>query len=89
MKVDMIMGGVDSSDDTASFLSKKKFSKMIEDTVRQKVMTYMDAVIYLCEENTIEVEDVKKYISTSIKEKIELEAMNLNFLPKSGESLPE
>jgi hypothetical protein len=88
MKVDMIMGGVDSSD-TASFLSKKKFSKMIEDTVRQKVMTYMDAVIYLCEENTIEVEDVKKYISTSIKEKIELEAMNLNFLPKSGESLPE
>jgi len=62
---------------------------MIEDTVRQKVMTYMDAVIHLCEENTIEVEDVKKYISTSIKEKIELEAMNLNFLPKSGESLPE
>ena len=48
----------------------------------------MDAVICLCEENTIEVEDVKKYISTSIKEKIELEAMNFNFLPKSGESLP-
>ena len=88
MKGEIIMGGVYSSD-TASFLSKKKFSKMIEDTVRQKVMTYMDAVIYLCEENTIEVEDVKKYISTSIKEKIELEAMNLNFLPKSGESLPE
>ena len=89
MKVDMILGGVDSSDDTTSFLAKKKFSKMIEDTVRQKIMSYMDAVVYLCEENTIEIEDVKKYLSTSIKEKIELEAMNLNFLPKSGESLPE
>ena len=89
MKVDMILGGVDSSDDTTSFLSKKKFSRMIEDTVRQKIMSYMDAVVYLCEENTIEIEDVKKYPSTSIKEKLELEAMNLNFLPKSGESLPE
>jgi hypothetical protein len=50
-------------------------------------MSYMDAVVYLCEENNLEIEDVKKYITTSIKEKIELEAMNLNFLAKN-ETLP-
>jgi len=86
-KVDMIMGGVDSSEDESNFINKKKFTRMTEDTVRTKSMSYMDAVVYLCEENNLEIEDVKKYITTSIKEKIELEAMNLNFLAKN-ETLP-
>ena len=37
--------------------------------------------------NVKTLEDVKKYIALSVKEKIELEAMNLNFLDK-GETLP-
>jgi len=86
-KVDMIIGGVDSSEDESNFINKKKFTRMTEDTVRTKSMSYMDAVVYLCEENNLEIEDVKKYITTSIKEKIELEAMNLNFLAKN-ETLP-
>lgn len=87
-KVDLILGGVDSSDSHENnFLSKKKFTKMVEDCVRSKSMTYMDAVVYLCEDNNLEIDDVKKYIATSIKEKIELEAMNLNFLEK-GKTLP-
>jgi hypothetical protein len=87
MKVDFQMGGVDSSSEESNFMNKKKFTKMTEDAVRQKSMSYMDAVVYLCEENNLEIEDVKKYIATSIKEKIEVEAMNLNFLEK-GEALP-
>lgn len=86
-KVDMIMGGVDSSDEESNFMNKKKFTRMVEDTVRTKSMSYMDTVVYLCEENNLEIEDVKKYIALSVKEKIELEAMNLNFLDK-GETLP-
>ena len=87
MKVDMILGGVDSSQEESNFMNKKKFTKMVEDCVRTKSMTYMDTVVYLCEENNLEIEDVKKYIAISIKEKIEFEAMKLNFLQKS-ESLP-
>lgn len=86
-KVDMILGGVDSSEDESNFMNKKKFTRMVEDTVRTKSMSYMDTVVYLCEVNNLEIEDVKKYIALSIKEKIELEAMNLNFLDK-GETLP-
>lgn len=86
-KVDMIMGGVDSSEEESNFMNKKKFTKMVEDCVRTKSMSYMDTVVYLCEENNLEIEDVKKYIALSVKEKIELEAMNLNFLDK-GETLP-
>ena len=68
-------------------MSKKKFTRMVEDAVKKKSLTYMDAVVHLCEDNQLEIEDVKKYITTSIKEKIELEAMNLNFLAKN-ETLP-
>jgi len=86
LKVDFVQGGADSPTDEkeeSNFLSKKRFSKMVEDTVRKMSMSYMDAVVYLCDENTIEVEDVSKYLSPSIKERIEAEAMNLNFLEKS------
>jgi hypothetical protein len=65
-------------------MNKKKFTKMVEDCVRTKSMSYMDTVVYLCEQNNLEIEDVKKYIAISIKEKIEIEAMKLNFLEKSG-----
>ena len=76
---------MDSSEN--NFLSKKKFTKMIEMVVKTKSLSYMDAVVYLCDENNIELEDVKKFISLNIKERIEAEAMNLNFLPK-GNTLP-
>ena len=69
-------------------MSKKKFTRMVEDAVKKKSLTYMDAVVHLCEDNQLEIEDVKKYIATSIKEKIEMEAMRLNFLDKR-ETLPD
>lgn len=87
MQVDFQMGGVDSSQQESNFMNKKKFTKMVEDCVRTKSMSYMDTVVYLCEQNNLEIEDVKKYIAISIKEKIEFEAMKLNFLQKT-ESLP-
>jgi len=81
----MIIGGVDSSEEESNFMNKKKFTRMVEDCVRTKSMSYMDTVVYLCEQNNLEIEDVKKYISTSVKEKIEFEAMKLNFLEKGGD----
>ena len=42
----------------------------------------MDAIIKVCETNDIELEDIRKFISPVIKDKLEAEAMDLNFLPK-------
>ena len=64
------------------FLTKTKFAKLIEATVLETKMTYMDTVLHLCEKNNIEPEDVKKFISPVIKGKVEAEAMELNYLPK-------
>lgn len=65
-----------------NFLSKKKFTKMVESEVKANNLSYMDAVVNLCEKNNIEIEDVKKFLSSSVKERIEVEAMELNYLPK-------
>lgn len=65
-------------------LTKKKFSKMIEETVRIKRIPYMDAIILICEKNSLEVEDIKKYLNEAITNKVEVEAMDLNYLPRSN-----
>jgi hypothetical protein len=44
----------------------------------------MDAVIHLCEKHEVELEEVKRFISPIIKNKIEAEAMRLNFLPRQN-----
>ena len=44
----------------------------------------MDAILHLCEENDIDPEDVRKFISPIIKDKLEAEAMSLNYLPKQN-----
>jgi hypothetical protein len=45
----------------------------------------MDAVIHLCESYEVELEEVRKFISPVIKNKLEAEAMRLNFLPRVNE----
>lgn len=57
---------------------------MIEETVIKTEMNYLDSIVHLCEENGIDLEDVKKYLNDSVKEKLEVDAMNLNFLPKGN-----
>jgi hypothetical protein len=65
-------------------MTKKKFSESVEITVLKKRMSYIDAIVYLCEQNKLEIEDAKKYINPSIKSKVEAEAMQLNFIPKKN-----
>lgn len=68
----------------SQFLTKTKFTQLIEKNVQKKRLSYMDAIIDICDSAGIELEDVRKYITPSIKDKLEAEAMRLNFLPKSA-----
>jgi len=70
-------------------LTKKRFSKMVEDYVRDHPdSTYMEAVLEICEERVIDPMDVGKLISTVIREKIEAEAMGANLVKGGGNTLP-
>ncbi len=70
---------------SVEFMTKAKFSKLIESTVRRLQLSHMDAILHLCEQHGIEVEDCKKYVSNVIREKLQVEATNLNYFPKQGE----
>ena len=67
-------------------MNSKEFSLKIESIVKEKRISYMDAVVLYCEENDIDTSTVSPLISKSLKEKIKLEAVNLRMLkePKSG-----
>ena len=67
-----------------NFLTKNKFTKLIESTVNELNIPYMEAILHVCQKNDIEPEDVKKFISPVIKGKVEAEAMQLNYLPKTN-----
>lgn len=64
------------------FLNKSKFSKLIEKTVCDKTIGYMEAILLLCDKHNIDPEDVRKFVSPIIRNKLEAEAMTLNLLPK-------
>ena len=63
-------------------MTPKKFSIAIEKTVRQSGISYMDALVDYCNKNQIEPEQINPLITKSLKEKVEVDARNLNFLPK-------
>ena len=73
--------------DSVEFITKTKFSKHVESVVQSKKIGHMEAILILCEHYGIEPEDCKKYVSNVIKEKLQVEAQELNFFPK-GNQLP-
>lgn len=64
--------------------TKEQFSLQIEKYAREKKCSYMDAIVLFCEENEMEVESAAQMISPNIKDKIEVEAQDLNFLPRAA-----
>jgi hypothetical protein len=67
------------------FKTANEFSLHIEEMVRNSKMTYMDAVLEYCKENYLEPEDVSKLINRSLKDKIEMNFRDLNYLPKQAQ----
>ena len=69
----------------SKFFCPSRFAQEIEPLVQaNEEMNYIDAIVYFCEKNNIDVESVPKLISKPLKEKIKYEAMELNFLKKTS-----
>tara|TARA_B100001939_G_C16733440_1_gene526516 strand:+ start:430 stop:654 length:225 start_codon:yes stop_codon:yes gene_type:complete len=63
-------------------MTSSKFSHTIEEIAFEKKIPYMDAIVWYCEKNEVEIEVAAKLINAVLKSKIEAEAQDLNFLPK-------
>jgi len=61
-------------------LTKQKFSKMVESEVIATRSSYVDAILSLCEKYNIDPEDMKRYVSPVILNKLTVEAKKNNLL---------
>ena len=68
------------------FLTPIKFSYQIERIVIEEKMNYIDAILFFCEKENIEVESVSKLMTKPLKEKLKVDATNLNFMKSKGAS---
>ena len=62
----------------------KTFSLEIENISKNKEINHMDAVLYYCEKNNLEPDSIGRLITKGLKEKIEANARELNFLEKTA-----
>jgi lipoate-protein ligase A len=66
------------------FETANEFSLHIEQKAAESGNSCMDTILAYCEENYLEPEDVCKLISQPLKDKIEMEFRELNYLPKQA-----
>ena len=69
----------------SKFFCSTRFAQEIETLVLEnKDMNYIDAIVFFCDKNSIDVESVPKLISKPLKDKIKRDAQELNFMKKSS-----
>jgi len=49
-------------------------------------MNYIDAIVFFCDKNTIEVDTISKLVSKPLKEKLKWDAIRLNFMKKTSKA---
>ena len=56
----------------------------LEELVARRKISYIEAIVEYADSIDVEIESIAKLLNQSIKDKIELEAQNLNMLKKSA-----
>jgi len=71
-----------------SIITPNKFAMIVEDIVRKKRVSYIDAVVLYCKDNGKDPSTTKTMINKNLKEKITYEAQSLNMLKEKTAKLP-
>ncbi len=66
---------------------KKRFTKLVEHYVQRDRSSYMDAILKIAEDKMLEFEDIAKYVTPTIKDKIQAEATE-RLMMRGGNQLP-
>jgi hypothetical protein len=69
---------------TKKFRSPNEFSLYIEEKVIREKIGYMDAIIQYCEEIDIDIESISKLVNQSLKDKVQNEAEEQNYIKRRG-----
>lgn len=69
----------------SKFYSSRKFAEEIESIVHENNdMSYIDAIVFFCEKNNLDVDSIPKLVSKPLKEKLKAEAIELNLLKRTS-----
>lgn len=68
-----------------AFKSANEFSMHIEKLAHARRLSHLDAVLAFCSDHMIDPEDIASKINKSLKEKIEQDFRELNYLPKQAQ----
>ena len=71
-----------------AIITPNKFALLIENTVRNKKVTHWEAVLMYWKDNDIDPSGMGKMINKSLKEKLEVNAMDLRLLKERMGRLP-
>lgn len=66
------------------FKTSNEFSLYIEQVSKEKRMNHMDTILAYCKENFLEPEDIASLINKSLKDKLEMDFREANYLPKQA-----
>ena len=67
------------------FYCSRRFAEEIESIVSDnKGMKYIDAIVFFCEKNNLDVESIPRLVSKPLKEKLKCEAMEMNLLKRTS-----
>lgn len=67
------------------FTTAIEFSHYIEKIALAEKQSYTSTILQYCEERDIDPEDIAKYVSRSLKDKLEIELQEDGLLPKTAE----
>lgn len=65
-----------------AFKTANDFSLYIERLAKNQDMSYVEACIAFCEEHMLEPADIVNKVNQSLRQKLEQDFRDLNFLPK-------
>ena len=71
-----------------SDLTPNKFAFILENIVKEKKISYIDAILEYCKTHEIDPSNTKSMINKTLKEKVAYEAQNLNMLKEKVAKLP-
>ena len=70
----------------AKTIDTNKFYKEVDALVKKHKLSYIDAIVFFCEKNEIEIETAAAMISGNyrMKSSIQIEGEELHYLPRSA-----
>lgn len=67
------------------FKTANEFSMHIENLAVEAKISHIDAILQYCEEHMLDPDDIASKVNKSLREKIEQDFIELNYLPKQAQ----